>query len=348
MKKQLKMMAAVCAAAFLALPALAAEAMPRSEWHAKVSECAQNAQVLKDTIQQVAPAEQAALLAEVNEAISKMPGSDEVKAAKFYAANKAAAGSASKEALKDVLAEMFATVPPEYLTDINERFAKELFGRSSAITDEKFVDLATNTLAVINARCEKAENSGVRETFAVLMFLRASGGSPENLAETLVATMPDAKNRELAANEWIKPAMGEGQEQTYDPMLGVAQAGEEPDHAIVTRLAGDNASMAALLADLAAESSADMKTPTANLAGGSIAASSGIAGTAMDGIALNRVPRAYVNSKEGVGGNAEGRNDEDENPYYTHSRGSSAGSGSGGSGSISGGGGVHPSPYRGQ
>ena len=338
MKNELKMVAAACAAALLALPVLAADAMPRSEWHAKVSECAQNAQTLRETVRQVAPAEQAALLAEVNEAIAKMPGSDEVKAAQFYAANKAAVGAANREVLKDVLAEVFATVPPEYLTDINERFAKELFSRSgSKITDEQFVTLATNTMAVVSARCEKAENSGVRETFAVLMFLRASGGSPENLAETLVATMPDAKNREMAQNEWIKPAMGDGQEQTYDPMLGVAQAGEEPDHAVVTRLTGGNESMTALLADLAAESSA-LKTPTADLGGSDIKAAS-MGGQLMDGIGLNRVPRAYVNSKEAVGGNRDGRYADDgmANPYYTHSRGDSAGGSAG-----------HPTPYQGQ
>ena len=338
MKKELKTMAAVCVAALLSMPVFAADAMPRSEWHAKVSECAQNAQTLRETIQQVSPAEQAALLAEVNEAIAKMPGSDEVKAAQFYAANKAAVGAASRESLKDVLAEVFATVPPEFLTDINERFAKELFSRSnSSITDDQFVALATNTMAVVNARCEKSENSGVRESFAALMFLRASGGSPENLAETLVATMPDAKNREQALNEWIKPAMGDGQEQTYDPMLGVAQAGEEPDHAVVTRLTGGNASMAALLADLGAESS-DAKTPTANLGGG--AAKAGIAGALMDGIGLNRVPRAYISSKDAVGGNSDGRyaGNGEGNPYYTHSRGDSAGYTPP----------SHPTPYQGQ
>ena len=343
MKKELKTMAALCAAALLAMPVFAADAMPRSEWHAKVSECAQNAQALRETIQQVSPADQAALLAEVNEAIAKMPGSDEVKAAQFYAANKTAVGAASRETLKDVLAEVFATVPPEYLTDINERFAKELFSRSnSAVSDEQFVALATNTMAVVNARCEKAENSGVRETFAVLMFLRASGGSPENLAEILAATMPDAKNREQALNEWIKPAMGDGQEQTYDPMLGVAQAGEEPDHAVVTRLTGGNASMAALLADLSAESSG-VKTSTANLGGADIKA--GIAGALMDGIGLNRVPRAYVNSKEAVGGNRDGRyaDDGEGNPYYTHGRDGSSGSTPSPSPSP-----FHPTPYQGQ
>lgn len=324
MKKVLKKVAVVCAFALAALPVLAADALPRSEWHAKVSECAQNAQVLRETISQVSPEDQVAMLAEVNEAIAKMPGSDEVKAARFYAANSAAMRGAAKGNLPAVLAEMFATVPPEFLTDLNERFAKEIFSRTAnpdrVFTDDQFTTLATNTMAVINARCEKAENSGVRETFAALMFLRASGGSPENLMDVLVSTMPDEKNRELAANEWIKPAMGNGQEQTYDPMLGVAQAGEEPDHAVVTRLAGNGGEMTSMLASLQAESSPDMQTPASALGGGSAPVSAAIAGTSMDGMGLNRVPRAYVESKDAVGGGSSGPN-SGLNLYHTHSRG---------------------------
>ena len=341
--KELKVIAAACAMALAALPALAADTMPRSEWHAKVGECAQDAKALASVMAQLSAEDQVAFLAEVNEAIAKMPGSDEVKAARFYEANSAAVRSAAKGNTSAVLAEVFATVPPEFLTDINERFAKDVFTRTKAdgstVSDADFVRHAKDAMAKINERCEKAENSGVRETFAVLMFLRAAGGTPADLSEQLVATMPDAKNRELAANEWIKPAMGDGQEQTYDPMLGVAQAGEEPDHAVVTRLTGASDAMALMMADLAAESG-DTKTPASKLAGGEVRASAGIAGIQQDGIGLNRIPRAYVASKDAVGGNANGTNAGNPNDYYTGSRGDKPGS----EGEDNGGGGVIPVP----
>ena len=333
---------AACVLALVVSPLVAAEVLPRSEWHARVGECAQNAQTLRGTMAQVAPAEQAAFLAEVNEAIAKMPGSDEVKGALFYAANSAAVKSAAKGNVATVLAEVFATVPPEYLTDINERFAKEIFSRtanpSRTFTDAEYEALAKGTMETVNARCEKAENAGVRETFAILMFLHASNGTPTNLAETLVATLPDAKNRELAANEWIKPAMGDGQEQTYDPMLGIAQAGEEPDHAIVTSLTGSADVMVGMLGDLAAEGS-PMATRAAKLGAGAFM-SPGIAGVGPQGdIGLNRVPRAYVSSREAIGGNRDGRNDG-ENPYYNGKRGQKPGSDGGYT--------PEPGPYAGQ
>ncbi len=315
---------AVCVLALVVSPLVAADVLPRSEWQARVGDCAQNAQTLRGTMAQVAPAEQAAFLAEVNAAIAKMPGSDEVKGALFYAANSAAVKSAAKGHVAAVLAEVFATVPPEYLTDINERFAKEIFSRtanpSRTFTDAEYEALAKSTMATIVARCEKAENAGVRETFAILMFLHASNGTPANLAETLVATLPNAKNRELATNEWIKPAMGDGQEQTYDPMLGVAQAGEEPDHAVVTSLTGSADVMVGMLGDLAAEGS-PMATPAAKMGAGAFM-SPGIAGAAppQSDIGLTRVPRAYISSRRAVGGNRDGRYDG-ENPYYTGKRG---------------------------
>ena len=69
------------------------------------------------------------------------------------AVNKAAVTGASDK--KGVLAEVFATVPVEFLTDINERFATELFSRnanpeSKPISDAAFTELATNALAAVN------------------------------------------------------------------------------------------------------------------------------------------------------------------------------------------------------
>lgn len=330
-----KKMAAMCLLA-LALPFAVVAEMPRSEWQSLVSESAQNPDTLKSTISQLSAADQAAFVAEVNAAIGKMPGSDEAKAAAYYAANKAAVSGATKENRAAVLAEVFATVPPEFLTDINERFATELFNRSSGMTDEKFTEIAKSAMTTVIERCQKAENAGVRETFAILMFLRASGGSPADLADTLVAQLPDAAVREQAKNEWIKPAMGDGQEQTYDPMLGVAQAGEEPDHAAVLRLSGSPEVMVSMLGDLqAASSGADASKFMADSIKGA-----GIAGVAPNSdqadIGLNRIPRAYVQSKDGVGGDSSGTNAGNENPYYTSKRGATAG------------GGDEPSSYYGQ
>ena len=341
--KWLKQMAA-CVVALSALHIAAAEsAALKPETRALVGECAQNPQKMKQTMGTLSAGEQLTFLREVNAAISKMPGSNEVKGAAFYEANRAAVTGAGKENLQAVLAEVFATVPTEYLTEINERFAKELFSRTAnpahVPTDAEFVQLATNTMAVVNERCQSAEDASVRETFAILMLLRASGGTPADLAQTLVSQMPDAQARETALNEWIKAAMGDGQEQSYDPMLTSSQsADEEPDHAVVMQMTGGTQITEALLADLAAPS--DAKPTTEGLGAGAFRAP-GVPGAAVleSDIGLNRIPRAYVSSKDAVGGTADGKNsdDGDGNPYYTHRRGSTPGTDDG-----------HPTLYNNQ
>ena len=316
---------AVCALALAALPIYAADTMPRSEWHALVGDCAQNPQTLKQTIGKLSADDQLAFVQEVNAAISKMPGSNEEKGAAFYNANRAAVTGAGKENLKAVLAEVYATVPVEYLTEINERFAKELFSRTAnpahVPSDPEFIELSTNTMAVVIERCQNAEDASVRETFAALMLVRASGGTPSDLAQTLVSQFSNGQDRDTILNDWIKPAMGDGQEQSYDPMLTTAQApNDEPDHTVVLQLAGSPQIAETLLSDLAAPS--DSRITAANVGGGAFSPP-GVAGTPTgenNNTDIGRIPRAYVTSPTAVGGTSEGPN-EGANPYYKEDRG---------------------------
>ena len=306
---------AVCALALAALPIYAADTMPRSEWHALVGDCAQNPQTLKQTISKLSADDQLAFVQEVNAAISKMPGSNEEKGAAFYNANRAAVTGAGKENLKAVLAEVYATVPVEYLTEINERFAKELFSRTAnpahVPTDPEFLELTTNTMSVVIERCQNAEDASVRETFAALMLVRASGGTPSDLAQTIVSQFPNTQDHEMILNDWIKPAMG----------LAAAQASnDEPDHTVVLQLAGSAQIPETLLSDLAAPS--DSPTTAANIGGGAFLPP-GVAGTPVgenSNTDVNHIPRAYVDSPTAVGGTSEGPN-EGANPYHTSGRG---------------------------
>ena len=76
-----------------------AQTLERAQWQALVGESAQNPQTMKQTMAKLSDADQLAFVSEVNSAISKMPGSDESKAAAFYAANRAAVTGASKSNL---------------------------------------------------------------------------------------------------------------------------------------------------------------------------------------------------------------------------------------------------------
>lgn len=324
---KLKNKIAACALVLCALPFAASAELSKAEWQAKIGDCANDPAAMKATIAQIPASEQAEFVGKVNEAIGKMPGTSEDKAAAFYAANKAAVSGASDK--KSVLAEVFATVPVEYLTDINERFATELFSRNAnpegkEIKDPAFVELATNALAVVNQRTESTKDAGVRQTFAALLFIRASGGSPEGLADTLVSQMTDPQAKE-SASAWISEALGSnGKEASYGSMIDASGAGEEPDHSVVLQMSGPADVMEALLADLQ-----NPGKPSSGLGGGAFVAGS-VAGAAVPSddvpdMRLSRVPRGAIGSDSAVGGNRDGTNADEDNPYYSRRRGSTSG-----------------------
>ncbi len=256
MKKILMVMALAAASALFAQD----KAMSLADARGKVADVVKDPAKMTAVMKQLSAADQLAFLASVNEAIGNMPGSGDEKAAKFLAVDTAAIKGAKEGNLTALVAEVFATVPPESLTVINESFAANLFNRaadpSKKYTDAQFVAIATNVLAVVQERTASADNAGVRNTFAALMLIRASNGSPADLRDTLVNSMNDPATRELAQSEWISPALGVGQEKSYEPMLGASGAGDQPNMGYVLQV-GVSASdpLQGLLADLGSESS---------------------------------------------------------------------------------------------
>jgi hypothetical protein len=223
-------------------------AMPRSEWHAKVGECALDPVVLKATISKLSSEDKKAFLAEVNEAISKMPGSPEAKAAQFLAINRAAVAGAGSADRLAVLAEVFATVPTESLTVINEEFAKNEFSRPETMSSEQYTKIVSAAMEKIAERCALAESGAVRSAFAGIMFVSAAGDAADAAQAAVVASLP-AESRLEARNNWIPAALGKEQPKSYDSMLGAAQAGEEPDHSSVIAI-DSNQIVESMLADL--------------------------------------------------------------------------------------------------
>lgn len=225
-------------------------ALSLAEARGKIGEAVVNPSVMTSLVKQLSAADQKSFLADCNEAVSKMPGSAESKAATYLAVNRAALKGAAKGNLSDMLAEVFATVPPESLTVVNERFAADLFNRAAnpaeTFTDERFVNIAKSVMTSVTNRMVKTDGAAVRETFAILMLVRASNGTPADLASTLAAYLPEDA-RKSAVDEWIPEAMSE--RRNYDPMLGTVNAGVIPNASLVLQIAGPQ-QMDALFGDL--------------------------------------------------------------------------------------------------
>lgn len=246
---------AVFAAPEVAAKPDGAKTLPLAEARQKIDGVVDGSESIASLIKQLSAEDQLTFLGDVNKAVSKMPASVEEKTAKHlnlnHAALKAVKGSGNVAAL---LAEVFATVPPEALTVINERFASDLFNRATdpkvTYTDAQFTDIALKIMETVNKRTAETDNASTRSAFAILMLLRASNGTPADLEDKLIATLPNADARELAKSEWIPSALGkDGRELGYEPILASADAGRRPDFDFVLVIAGPQL-LDALLQDI--------------------------------------------------------------------------------------------------
>lgn len=209
----------------------------------KIDLAIESPKVMGELIKGLSAADQKQFLADVNKAISDMPASIEEKTAKFLNANHAALKNAAKGNVATLLAEVFATVPPEALTVLNERFASDLFNRAAnpniTYTDEQYTKIALDLMKTINERTAETDSESTRSAFAIIMLLRASNGTPKDLADKLIDTLKFKDARELAKNEWIPAALGEdNRTQGYEPILASADAGRRPDLDFVLVIAG--------------------------------------------------------------------------------------------------------------
>ncbi len=247
------MLAVACAMASSAVWAQeAGKKIPLAEARAQIGAAIKSPATLTAIMKSLDAADQPAFLADVNVAIAKSPDSEEGRVAAALNANRAALRGAAKGNLPTLLGEVFATATPEALTVINERFAKDVFNRTNenrSYTDEQFTRIAEGAMAKIQERTAKADNAAVRNVFAILMFVRASNGTPADLAEKLLAGLPEGSPVAKARKDWIPSALGTGVAKTYEPMLGYAEAGVEPDVGVVFTIAGPQ-SLSAMLFDL--------------------------------------------------------------------------------------------------
>ena len=232
----MKQMMTVGALAFALVAS--AQQVSLSDACARIDEAIANPSVMSSTMQGLSSEDQLKFIAQVNAAVAQMPGSPETKAAAAVDANRAALNGAQKGSLSAMLAEVFATAPLASLPAINEIFASDLFNRAAnpsvTYTDEQYVDLAKKTLAVIAERNSDVDNGAVRTGFAILMFVRASNGAPEGLADLLAESILPKESQNLAKAEWFPAALAKGDDKSYDPMLVDVLL---PNEQVVLRLA---------------------------------------------------------------------------------------------------------------
>ena len=243
------------AAAAMAVGFVVAQDASIVEARKQIVEAISNPAVMTSTVKGLSADDQRQYLADVVSAISKMPGSQEEAAASYLSVCRAALKGAKKGNLPAMIAEVFATVPPEYLPVISESLGVDMLNRaansSETYTDERYLDIATNVMAVVNARVASEDAADVRSAFAALAFIRGSNSASDNIVSAMVESLPESA-RKAAADEWFPAALAEGESKSYDSMLVAASADDvspETMTVMLLRVAGPQ-NQDALLADL--------------------------------------------------------------------------------------------------
>ena len=253
MNRRLKSLCMAAIAVLAAHCAFAQEGtLSLAEAKDKIDEIVAEPSKMTEVMKQLAPGDQAAFLADVNAAIEKLSTSNEEKSAKYINVNEAALKGSAKGNLANLVAEVFATVPPEHLTLVSERFAEDLFNRTAdptrTYTDDSFRNIAENLMDKIESRTSGTDDAAVRNTLAVAMLVRSSQGGPADLPDLLLNKIPDTRDREVARAEWLPAALAETPD--YDSMLADAGADQQPNAQLALQLAGPQV-LDAFLADVA-------------------------------------------------------------------------------------------------
>lgn len=173
-----------------------AQALSLAEARGKIGDCIADAKTMAATMKQLSAEDQVAFLADVNEAIASMPGSEEQKAATFVNVNKAAVTSAAKGNVTALIAEVFATVPVEMLPAISETFAADLFNRNADPTqkydDAQFTKIAETVMAKVNERLASADDGDKRAAIAAATMIKGAGEATPEMTSAIISTLPEA------------------------------------------------------------------------------------------------------------------------------------------------------------
>jgi len=218
--------------------------LTRAQWLKKIGASVTSVEVLRATLTQIAPEDRVEFTQRMLKAVTRMPVGPEEKSAAFVRTAVACIGGVNNGTKKQVIAEVFAGTPVEFLPVLTEELAKRFDQGFNNLTDEQFEKIAGETLGSGVARNAKTDAPSVRNTFVILAFVR--GAKNPALQNKLIAQLPDERMRNLAAS-WVPPAL---KDRNYEAMLAAADVEFVPvRQPELLRLIG-HANLDRLLADL--------------------------------------------------------------------------------------------------
>ncbi|MDX9795115.1 MAG: hypothetical protein RBU24_16545 [Kiritimatiellia bacterium] len=246
-----RMTSSLCAAATMALLATGSglfaqesTTLTRAQWLKKVGASVSSDAVLRETMTSLAPADKVEFAQRVIKAATRLPAGPDEKSAALVKSAVACIAGATGEVKQQVIAEVFAGVPVEFLPVVTEELAKRFDQAYNKLSNEQYEKIATDALAASVKRNAETDAPSVRNAFTILAFAR--GAQDPALQNKLIAQLPDERMRNLAAS-WLPPAL---KEKKYDALLAAADVDDVDIRSeVLLRLVG-HSNLDRLLADL--------------------------------------------------------------------------------------------------
>jgi hypothetical protein len=204
-------------AAQTAQPVSAAVTLTRSQWLKEVGKVAKDPKAIRDVMVQVSEGEKVEFTQRVLKAITRMPLNPEDKQKLLISASIECIRSTriKNDERYKTIAEIIAVVPVEFLPGVIGELSLRFDPKLNKLTDEQFKEMADTTIKLSVERNKSTDDPTVRNTFAMLLFLKAT---TQPLTDTVLALLltrlPDDASRDLA-----KGYIAEALKGNYEPLL---------------------------------------------------------------------------------------------------------------------------------
>ena len=166
--------------------------LTRAQWLKKVGASVSDEAVLRETMANLTPEDKVEFAQRVIKAATRLPVSPG-KSAALVKSSVASIASATGDTKQQVIAKVFAGTPVEYLPVVSEELAKRFDQEFNKLSNEQFEKIASDTVAVCIKENAETDAPSVRNTFALLVFLR--GAKDPALQNKLITQLPDERMR---------------------------------------------------------------------------------------------------------------------------------------------------------
>ena len=268
--------------------------LTRAQWLNRIGAAAKNPTVAKEIMKQISPADKVEFTQRLLKAITRMPLSPEAKLTLLINASTVCIGGTSAEnnGRYNVIAEVIAVTPVEYLPGLVPALSKSFNLTLNKVTPTDFKTIATDVVKISVERNSTTEDAAVRNTCMALLFLDAT--TPQEspgLQAALMSTLPESTR--AMANTWVTDA----QQGNFQPMLTAADV----TNPVTTQAPVGNQPAA----NVDAAATANAEGLLANIGGltgsfsdaaqGNTGGSNGAGGGILPGTGDQIVPRPYPN-----------------------------------------------------